>query len=564
MSARDDESLLHLFAASRSDEAFHALVERYAPLVYAVCLGELHRPELAEDASQAVFVLLAVHAGRIRVRTSLVGWLYTTARLVCKAARRKERQRMSRELPLTDHSAPTTGYATHLDLQRALAILSRDQREAIFLRFFQGLSLREVGRIQGTTEDAARMRVQRALDRMRPALADYGEERLSAPAVSSALLATTLRTASPHAHVLARATTLLMTTTTFSSLAAVAASLAIVGLVSARAMHAPTPPVPALVSPQAVPPAATPVDPSTQKPVKANLPLPNIPTIDKPFTLVYRMTITDVRTQAMKDAAIAALTKELVADVDADRKTQAQADEEIAEARKPRGPQIKTITLSYDGHTLLFDEPSIGDRNDEPNVNLFDGRFTYHFTPGRMNYDSQGQRNLGTVSGFTWNMPYIGPALPFFPLSQGGKVLNTFGWDSKLVYSVGTIRQNKGGSVGRIALGKATPPAFEIVPSDYTKLQGRLVARSIVVTKRDYFQDTVALGAPRERIEYSLVSASPTPLAPARFMPDTYLSDGDTFRLYANPTDRKGRYFKIDRSKGTLRQQIAATMGSSQ
>lgn len=554
MNARDDESLLHSFAMSRSDEAFRALVERYAPLVYSVCLGELRRTDLAEDAAQAVFILLAERAGRIHVRTSLVGWLYKTGRLVCHAARRKERRRMNHETPLTDHSAPAREDSADIDLRRALAILSPTQREAVLLRFFQGFSLKEVGRIQGTSEDAARMRIQRALERMKPALAGHGEERLTAPSVSSALLATTLQTASPNAHILARATTALMTTTTITAIAAYTAGFIVVGLISNRTVQATMPPNTSAPSSQ----IAAAVTPTSQEPTKPGAPAPKIPTLDKPFTLVYRMTITDVRTPAMKEAAIAARMKELAEEVDADRKTQAQADEEIAEARKPVQPRIKTITLSYNGRTLLFDEPSSGSRNDAPSVNLFNGDYSYHFNPGQKDFDAQGQRCPGTVSYYTWNIPYVGPTLPLFPLSQGGKVLNTFRWDTKLVYTTGEIKQDKGGSAARIVLGNTEPPAYEIVLSGYSKLGSRLVARSISVTKRDYHPDSVARGVPFEQIEYSLVSASPTPLPAARFLPDTYISNGDSFKFYASPQDRNPRRFEVDRSKGTLLQQIAA------
>lgn len=203
MSARSDGDLLHSFVATGSDEAFRALVERYAALVYALCLGELSRPELAEDASQAVFLLLSRRAERLDVRTSLVGWLYASARLVCKAARREERRRMSRERPLDERLASPAPEAWGVDLGRALARLTPIAREAVVLRFVQGFSLAEVARLQGTSEDAARMRVGRALDRMRPALRGHAQERLGGLVVPSTLLAMDLRTASPHARVLA-------------------------------------------------------------------------------------------------------------------------------------------------------------------------------------------------------------------------------------------------------------------------------------------------------------------------------------------------------------------------
>lgn len=166
MDSHDDETLLRRYAQERDEAAFRELALRYGALVYSACFREVRRSDWAEDATQAVFLALARKSGRLRVKTSLVPWLYATARLECRGLLRAERRRQGREAPLNEEIlAPAA--ASDDALFQALDALRASDREAVVLRFVQGLSLAEVGRTQGVSEDAARMRVQRALKRLR-------------------------------------------------------------------------------------------------------------------------------------------------------------------------------------------------------------------------------------------------------------------------------------------------------------------------------------------------------------------------------------------------------------
>jgi hypothetical protein len=65
MNNADDEVLLRAFAEKRSEEAFRLLVERYAGLVFGVAVRRTTVRELAEEATQNVFVVLARKAHRL-------------------------------------------------------------------------------------------------------------------------------------------------------------------------------------------------------------------------------------------------------------------------------------------------------------------------------------------------------------------------------------------------------------------------------------------------------------------------------------------------------------------
>ena len=169
MSATDDATLLSRYAKSQSDEAFRVLANRYASLVYSVCARELGNPELAEDATQAVFLILAKKASHLRVDRTLAGWLYATSRKISVALARKERRRMRNEAKLDRQESVDDSNTAMLRIVvwDALDRLRVRDRDAIILRYWQGLSLEEVGNVQGASEGATRMRIDRALERMR-------------------------------------------------------------------------------------------------------------------------------------------------------------------------------------------------------------------------------------------------------------------------------------------------------------------------------------------------------------------------------------------------------------
>jgi RNA polymerase sigma factor (sigma-70 family) len=173
MAEVDDSVLLKRFVAESSDDAIRALMDRYAPLVYGVCRRRTGQRELAEDAAQAVFLLLCRKARGLTRHPSLAGWLYTCADSVSREAVRKEARRMRYEqriAPTGAESRETLGP----DLEDAMHRLSASDREALILRFLQGHTLAEVGQALTIGEDAARMRIQRAIERLRKELTQIG------------------------------------------------------------------------------------------------------------------------------------------------------------------------------------------------------------------------------------------------------------------------------------------------------------------------------------------------------------------------------------------------------
>ena len=93
----DDLALLREYARNNSEEAFAALVSRHVNLVYSVALRQVRDPHLAEEITQAVFIILARKAASLGPKTILPGWLCRTARYASANALTIQRRRQRRE-----------------------------------------------------------------------------------------------------------------------------------------------------------------------------------------------------------------------------------------------------------------------------------------------------------------------------------------------------------------------------------------------------------------------------------------------------------------------------------
>lgn len=176
----EDLTLLREYAGSHSEEAFATLVSRYVSLVYSVALRQVGDPYLAEEITQAVFVVLARKAGSLGDKTILSGWLCRTARYTAANALTIQRRRQRREQeaymqsqfdsatasPQNDPEADTWSHIAPL-LDAAMETLGRKDHDALVLRFFENRNFAEVGATLGASEDAAKMRVSRALEKLR-------------------------------------------------------------------------------------------------------------------------------------------------------------------------------------------------------------------------------------------------------------------------------------------------------------------------------------------------------------------------------------------------------------
>lgn len=190
----DDMGLVREYAANQSERAFEQLVARHLNLVYSSALRRVGDAHLAEEITQAVFIILARKAGSLGRRTILSGWLYRTTRYAAADALKIQRRRQQREQEahvqslLNDPQADETWQQIAPLLESAMDSLGEPDRNAVVLRFLEGKNFSEVGAALGTSEDAAKMRVNRALEKLRKIFSKRGVT-LAAAVIASALTA---------------------------------------------------------------------------------------------------------------------------------------------------------------------------------------------------------------------------------------------------------------------------------------------------------------------------------------------------------------------------------------
>jgi RNA polymerase sigma factor (sigma-70 family) len=179
----EDVELLRHYAATRAEADFGELVRRHLNLVYSValrqCGGDAH---LAQDATQMVFTDLARKAGALGGHRVLVDWLFTSARFAAaKLVRSEQRRRVREQEAQIMQDISPDPVAAQMDWNRVRPVLDEvidrlgeKDRAAILLRFFEGRDFAGVGTRLGLSENAARMRVERALEKLHALLARRG------------------------------------------------------------------------------------------------------------------------------------------------------------------------------------------------------------------------------------------------------------------------------------------------------------------------------------------------------------------------------------------------------
>jgi uncharacterized protein (TIGR03435 family) len=169
----NDMDLVWEYATRNSEPAFETLVRRYVSLVYSVALRQTGNPAQAEEITQAVFLILARKAARLRSDTVLAAWLHETARFASASFLRGEMRRRHREQEayvqsqLQESTADPAWEQLAPLLDEAIGQLGKADRDAVVLRFFQDKSAREIAAALNVHESAAQKRLNRAVEKLR-------------------------------------------------------------------------------------------------------------------------------------------------------------------------------------------------------------------------------------------------------------------------------------------------------------------------------------------------------------------------------------------------------------
>jgi RNA polymerase sigma factor (sigma-70 family) len=186
LSALDDRALLARFAERRDQPAFEHLVKRHGALVLGVCRRAVRDRHLAEDAFQAVFLVLARDPARAGGAASVGGWLFGVARRVGLAARRRELRRAKRDDSVYSRAQDQGAYAprspeaqTDFDdllrvLDEELATLPDEARAALVACFLEERTQDEAARELGWSLSTLRRRLEHGKELLRARLTRRG------------------------------------------------------------------------------------------------------------------------------------------------------------------------------------------------------------------------------------------------------------------------------------------------------------------------------------------------------------------------------------------------------
>ena len=186
----DDATLLQAWADG-DEQGYAALVTRYAPMVYSRCRRALGAVD-AEDATQAVFLVLLRKRAQASANPALTAWLLTVAKLVVRNAVRDRQRRGHSEYSVSLSLPATEGpdmNELHDHLDACLADLPTAERDAVQLHHLAGHTLAEVAQHTGASISTVHDRIKRGLERLRTLLAKRGVRDVSLVAVLGCFMA---------------------------------------------------------------------------------------------------------------------------------------------------------------------------------------------------------------------------------------------------------------------------------------------------------------------------------------------------------------------------------------
>jgi len=179
--ALDDAALIRGTLAGRRAD-FEILVERYQQVLYAFAYRFVHDHDHAADIVQTTFLQAYTHLAQFSGRSSFKTWLHQIALNQCRQLYRSGHGRQNVPLdevreadlaPAATQTEPGT-VAWQATLERLIARLPLRQRAVLTLRLFSDLPFKDIARVEGMSENSAKVNYHHAITRLRRWLREGG------------------------------------------------------------------------------------------------------------------------------------------------------------------------------------------------------------------------------------------------------------------------------------------------------------------------------------------------------------------------------------------------------
>ena len=157
----DERDTLARIAAG-DEAAFHQFFDAYADRVHRFALTMLRSRHLAEDVVQETLLAVWKGAGRFRGTSKVSTWVFGIARNQALSLLRKEARAAKDELPPLVEPDPAIAITREERVLAALDRLPEEQREVVFLAFYEGLSYRDIASMMEIPEGTVKSRMYHA------------------------------------------------------------------------------------------------------------------------------------------------------------------------------------------------------------------------------------------------------------------------------------------------------------------------------------------------------------------------------------------------------------------
>ncbi len=168
-----DEEALEQYLLTQNVNYFNLLYDRYTNKVYSKCISMLKESELAEDATQEIFVKVLLSISKFSGKSKFSTWLYSVTYNYCIDIIRKGKKEII--VSLEDNTKLDLEDDGMLDaeimetnvfrLKQVLGLMNVEDKSILMMKYQDDLSIKEICDVMEKTESAVKMKILRAKER---------------------------------------------------------------------------------------------------------------------------------------------------------------------------------------------------------------------------------------------------------------------------------------------------------------------------------------------------------------------------------------------------------------